>query len=155
MYFQPEWDRRHRCSHLQVPVCFVWGTFLDVSCMTWVSQLLQSDRSSSGSSPIAATEDPTQFGSCSQLSPNNFITGSDSASWRLLKLVAVVKSRFLHLPGWRRCRWSYRPLLYSYGNWRTWNGRWGLWHNIFSNYWRGLRIGWLILLQRDLLVRIS
>jgi hypothetical protein len=51
-----------------------------------VPQLLQSE----GSSPIAATEDPTQFGSCNQPSPNKSITGSDSSRCeRLLELAAV------------------------------------------------------------------
>jgi hypothetical protein len=58
-------------------------------------QLLQSD----GSSPNAAIEDPTQFGSCNQPSPNKSSTRSDfSRRGRLLELAAVLFPwRFLDL----------------------------------------------------------
>ena len=57
-------------------------------------KLLHLDRTSFSS--IAATEDPTQAGSCSRFSPNNCNTGSDSA---LLELAAVdVKWRLLRRP---------------------------------------------------------
>ncbi|KAF2174593.1 hypothetical protein K469DRAFT_151571 [Zopfia rhizophila CBS 207.26] len=98
------WSTSSNCSFLRLKVArisclFAWapvstcsGT-VPRSCLfeAFVAQLLlfQSDGSSR---PIAATEDPTHFESCSQSSSNKSNTGSDSSSCgRLLELVSFAR----------------------------------------------------------------